>query len=136
MTVELFEEVWPYIDSVYTKLRSESLQGTVRVQTYEYRPRKSKKSQTTREATSASDSKVIKRRCSGGSIRDSYLCNVRIKVSCFVDGSAVVVERIDEHLHTLDLEESFQIKKPSILTGYIKSEVVKNYSAAQIFHAL
>ena len=27
MTAELFEEVWPYIDSVYTKLRSELLQA-------------------------------------------------------------------------------------------------------------
>ena len=98
---------------------------------YECRLRKSKKSQTAREAT-ASDSKVIKRRCS--SIRDPYLCNVRIKVSCFVDNTAVIVERIDQHIHTHDIEESFRIKKPSILTGFIKSEVVKNYTPAQIFH--
>ncbi|KAF8441166.1 hypothetical protein BGX38DRAFT_1272784 [Terfezia claveryi] len=101
-----FDTVWPYIDSVYTKLQSELLQayGTVRVQKYD--------------------------------IRDSYLCNVRMKVSRLVDGSAVTIERLDEHTHSHDIEESFRIKKPSILLEYIKSEAAKNYSAAQIYHAV
>ena len=61
MSPELFEEVWPYIDSVYTKLQGELLQayGKVRVQKYECRLRKSKKSTTARDS---SDGKVIKRR--------------------------------------------------------------------------
>ncbi|KAF8456874.1 hypothetical protein BGX38DRAFT_1327066 [Terfezia claveryi] len=80
------------------------------------------------------DGKVIKRRQS--SIRNANLCNVRIKVLHLVDGTAVTIERLDEHTHTHDIEESFQIKKPSILVGYIKSEAAKNYSASQIYHAI
>ena len=121
-----------YIDSVYTKLRSGSLQayGKVHVQTYECRLRKSKKSQTARGAT-ASDSKIIKRRCS--SIRDSYLCNVRIKVSRFVDNTAVIVERHD-------IEESFRIQKGEtssnsstvIFTGLLRWNNKSRYCKASV----
>ena len=76
----------------------------------------------------------MKRRQS--SIRDKYLCDVHIKVSRLVDGSAVVIERLDDNMHTQDIEESFRIKKPSILVNCVKAEVVKNYSPSQIFHAL
>ncbi|KAF8458139.1 hypothetical protein BGX38DRAFT_649404 [Terfezia claveryi] len=69
-------------------------------------------------------------------MRNADLCNVRIKVSRPVDGTAVTVERLDEYTHTHDIEESFRIKKPSILVGCIKSEVAKNYSASQIYHAV
>ena len=134
MAPEIFDEVWPYVDSVYSKLQQELLQnnGTIRVQKYECRLRKSRKSSVVRETT---DGKVIKRRHS--SIRDDNLCQVRIKVSRPVDSTATMtIERLDEHIHTHDIEESFQIKKPSILLGYIKSEVAKNYSPAQIYHAV
>jgi len=133
MSPDLFDEAWPYVDSVYTKLQSELLQanGTVRVQKYECRLRKSKKSGTARDAT---DGKVIKRRNS--SVRDSHLCHVRIKVSRLVHGTTVTVERLDEHTHTHDIEESFRIKKPSILVNYITAEAAKNSSASQMFHAL
>ena len=132
ITPTIFDEVWPYVDSVYSKLRSDVLQayGKVRVQTYECRLRKSRKS-STRES---SDGKVIKRRHS--TIRDQGLCNVRIKVSHLVDGSEVIIERLDENIHTHDIEESFRIKKPSILLNCITVEASKNYSAANIFHAL
>jgi len=132
MSPKTFDEIWPYVDSVYTKLQQELLQahGTVRVQKYECRLRKSKKSSTTQDT----DGKVIKRRHS--SIRDAHLCNVRIKVSRPVDGTVVIIERLDEHTHTHDIEESFRIKKPSILRDYIKTEAAKNYSAAQIYHAV
>jgi len=116
-----FDEVWPYINSVYT----------MRVQKYECRLWKSSKPGTARVAA---EGKVIKRRNS--SVRDKHLCYVRIKTSRPVDGSAVTIGRLDEHTHTQDIEESFRIKKPSILVGYIKSEAAKNYSSAQIFHAL
>ena len=133
MPLAAFDEAWRYVDSVYTTLRGEDLRayGTVRVQKYECRLRKSKKSNTTRDAP---DGKVIKRRHS--SIRDQGICNVRIKVSRLVDGSAVTIEHLDEHTHTHDIEESFRIKKPSILLSYIAAEAAKNYSASQIFHAL
>ena len=132
MPSEMFSETWSYVDSVYTKLRGEELQayGKVRVQKYECRLRKSKKSST---AKSASDNKVIKRRHS--SIREQGICQVRIKVSRPVDGSAVTIERMDEYTHTHDIEESFRIKKPSILVNYIATEAAKNYSASQIYHA-
>ena len=62
MSSQLFDEAWPYIDSVYTKLQSELLQahGTLRVQKYECRLWKSKMSNTTRDADTSG--KVIKRR--------------------------------------------------------------------------
>jgi len=102
---EIFNEIWPYVDSVYSKLQQELLQahGTVRVQKYECRLRKSRKSSTARVA----DGKVIKRRHS--SMRDTDLCNVRIKVSRPVDGTSVTVERLD-HIHTHDTEESRNYK--------------------------
>ena len=80
------------------------------------------------------DGKVIKRRCS--SIRDPGLCEVHIKVSRLVDGSTVTIERLDEHTHTHDIEESFRVKKPSVLLDCIASEAAKNYRPAQIFHAI
>ncbi|KAF8428713.1 hypothetical protein EV426DRAFT_711386 [Tirmania nivea] len=78
--------------------------------------------------------KLCKRRHS--SIRTQDLCHVRIKVTRPVDGTTVTIERLDEHTHNHDIEESFRIKKPSILINSIKAEAVKNYSASQIFHAL
>ncbi|KAF8420011.1 hypothetical protein BGX38DRAFT_1202120 [Terfezia claveryi] len=59
-----------------------------------------------------------------------------MKVSRLVDGSAVTIERLDEHTHSHDIEESFRIEKPSILPEYIKFEAAKNYSATQIYHAV
>jgi len=52
---EIFNEIWPYVDSVYSKLQQELLH-TVRVQKYECRLRKSRKSSTARVA----DGKVIR----------------------------------------------------------------------------
>ncbi|KAF8415879.1 hypothetical protein EV426DRAFT_628739 [Tirmania nivea] len=107
-----FNEIWPYVDTVYRTLRGEVLH-TAKVTT---------------------EDKIIKRRHS--SIRDKYLCYVQIKVSKLVDGTAVTIERLDSHIHTHNIEESFRIKKPSILQEYLKSEAIKNYSAAQIYHAV
>ncbi|KAF8416249.1 hypothetical protein EV426DRAFT_512398, partial [Tirmania nivea] len=100
ISAEKFNEVWPYVDAVYTKLQSERLQayGTLRVQKYECRLRKSKKSSTTREDT---EGKAIKRRHS--SIRTQDLCHVRIKVTRPVDGTTVTIERLDEHTHNHDI---------------------------------
>jgi len=81
MSSEKFDEIWLYVDSVYLKLQSELLQagGTIRVQKYECRLRKSRKSGTAQVA----DGKIIK--CRHSSIRDAGLCNVQIKVSHPVD---------------------------------------------------
>ena len=132
MSGEMFDEAWLYVDSVYTKLQSELLQaqGIVRVQKYECRLRKSKKSSTAQDGNA---NKVIKRW--HATIREQGLCHVRIKVSRLVNDTVVTIERLDDHTHTHDIEESFQIKKPSILVNSIKAEAAKNYSASQIFHA-
>ena len=63
MPAEKFNEVWPYIDSVYSKLQQQLLQnnGTTRVQKYECRLRKSTKSGTV-TAKVDSEGKIIKRR--------------------------------------------------------------------------
>ena len=119
----------------YTQSFSKSyfkIMVTIRVQKYECRPRKSTKSGTV-TAKVDSEGKIIKRRNS--SICDKDLCHVRIKVSRPDDSTVVTIERFDKYIHTHDIEESFRIKKPSILLGYIKSEAAKNYSAAQIYHA-
>ena len=82
-----------------------------------------------------SEGKIIKRWNS--SIHGKDLCHIQIKVSRPDDGTAVTIKRLNEYIHThdIDSEESFYIKKPSILLGYIKSKAAKNYSAAQIYHA-
>ena len=129
---EKFDEIWPLVDSVYSKTQGELLQnnGTVRVQKYECRLRKSTKSSTARPNT---DDKTIKRRHS--SIREKHLCHVRMKISRLVDGrQTVTVERLDEHAHSHDIEESFRVKKPTMLLNLLKAEVAKNYSASQIYH--
>ena len=132
MSPEMFDQAWPYVDSVYTTLRGETIQayGKVRVKTYECRLRKSKKSNATREV---SEGRGVKRRHS--SVRNPGLCNVRMEVSRPVDGSPVTIERLDEHTHLHDIEENFRVKKPTILLDYITTEAVKNYSASQIFRA-
>ena len=70
--------MWPYVDSVYSKSQSESIQrnGTIRVQRYDCRFWKFTKSSTAREE---SEGQTIKRRHS--SIRDKDLCHVQIKIS-------------------------------------------------------
>ena len=97
---------------------------------YDCRLRKSTKSSTSRVAD---EGKTIKRRHS--SIRDKNLCFVQIKVSQLVNGTEVTIERSNDHVHDHDIEESFQLKKPSILIDLIKSESAKHYSSSQIYHA-
>jgi len=104
--VAVAQNIWrdlANVDSVYSKLEQELLQahGPVRVQKYECRLWKSKKSSTT-------DGKVIKHRHS--SIRDAYLRNLQIKVSRPVDATVVIIECLDKHTHTYDIEKSFCIK--------------------------
>ena len=125
VSTKKFNEVWPYVDSAYTKMKD-----TIRVQKYECRLRKSSKSGTAKVAVK---SKIIKRRNSG--IHDKDICHVRIKMSRPIDGTAIVMERLNDHTHTHDIEECFQIRKPSMLLEYIKSEEAENDSPAQISYA-
>ena len=104
---------------------------TVRVQKYECRLRKSKTSSTAQDTTG---NKILKQRHS--SVQDQHQFHVQIKVSRSVDGIAITIQQLDEHTHTHDIEESFQIKKLSILANSIKAKTVKGYSASQIFHAI
>ncbi|KAF8432624.1 hypothetical protein BGX38DRAFT_1146347 [Terfezia claveryi] len=117
---QIFNEIWLYVDSVYSKLQQELLQayGIVHVQKYEYRLPKTMNS--TIALVLDTDGNFIK--CQQSSIQNANLCNIQIKVSSPVDGIAVMVEHFDEHTHTHDIEESFWIKKPSILVGAGKYE--------------
>ena len=48
----------------------------------------------------------------------------------------VTLERKDEHKHLHSLETSFMVEKYKHVQELIKKETAKNYSAAQIFHAM
>jgi len=78
MSSEEYNTYWPMVDSVYKKFGGNLRQkkGTVEVQKYEYRLRKSQKSGTAQPAT---DEKKIKR-CHT-SIRIAGQCEVQIKVT-------------------------------------------------------
>jgi len=118
---EIFDEIWPYVDSVYSKVQQELLQahGTVRVQKYECRLRKSRKS-TQLELLMA---RLLNFGIAVCEILTFAMSELR---SHPVDGTSVTVERLG-HIHTHEIEESFRTKKPSILLGYIKSEACKFY---------
>jgi hypothetical protein len=131
MPPQIFDEMWPFVDAVYSKISGELIQnnGTTKVQKYECRLRKSKQSGTRKP-----DTGNIKRRRT--SVRESDLCHLRMKVTRSLEGEQLVtVERLDEHLHTHDIEESFRIKKPSIIFNFLRAEVAKGHTAADIFHA-
>lgn len=91
---ELFDESWPCIDSVYSKLQFKMIwaHGTARVQKCECRRRKSKKSNIGKEALG----KVIKRRHS--SIYNEELFHIRIKVLNILDSNwRVMIERLYDY---------------------------------------
>ena len=49
-----------------------------------------------------------------------------MKIFSLVDGKqTVTVERLDEHIHSHDIEGSFRIKKPTILLNFLGPEAVK-----------
>ena len=66
-------------------------------------------------------------------IRDKHLCHVRMMISYLVEGNqTVTIEHLDENTHSRDIEESFRVKKPTMLLNLLRTEAAKNYSASHI----
>ena len=59
-----------------------------------------------------------------------------MKISYLVEGNqTATIERLDENTHSHDIEESFRVKKPTMLLNLLRTEAAKNYSASHIYHA-
>jgi len=112
MSPKTFNEMCPYVDSVYTKLQQELLQAHGTAHAFRNMSAdfgKAKKSSPTQDA----DGKLIKCR-RHSSIRDAHLCNIRINVSRPVDGTVVITERLARiPTHTHDIEA--KPKQPKII---------------------
>lgn len=139
LTQQQFDEYWPLVDTVWTKIGGNTIQrgGTVRVQHYECRLRKSKKTGTN---VSRKEGRVVKPRITATRLKD--ICQVQMKITRSIPtgtGEPVIVllERKTDAVHTHSIDEIFQIcGLPSIVKQVITSEAKKNYTAAQIFHAI
>ena len=138
LTEQQFDEYWPLVDTVWTKIGGSTVQrgGTIRVQHYECRLRKSKKTGTN---VSRKEGRVVKPRITEVRVKD--LCQVQMKITHTIPTSSepvtVLLERKTVAVHTHSVDEIFRIcGLPSIIKQVIATEVKKNYTAAQIFHAL
>ena len=74
----------------------------------------------------------------GTALRKKDQCLVTVKLARQMTGlnPTVALEPKDEHKHLHSLETSFVVKKYKHVQELIKKETAKNYSAAQIFHAI
>jgi hypothetical protein len=135
LSVEEFDTFWPLVDSAWTKLAGKTVQqnGTVEVQHYECRLRKSKKTGTN---VAKKEGRIVKNRIT--SVRMKDLCQVRMKMTrTLAEPITITLERKDENTHTHDIDESFRLcGPPSAVKRIVKEEASKDYTAAQIFHAL
>jgi hypothetical protein len=135
LNAEQFDTFWPLVDSVWTKIGGITTQqnGTVEVQHYECRLRKSKKTGTN---VAKKEGRVVKNRITSARVKD--LCQVRMKTTrTLTEPITVTLERKDENTHTHSLEESFRLcGPPSAVKRIVREEASKDYTAAQIFHAL
>ena len=137
MTREQFDTYWPLVDSVYRKLSGRTVQqnGTVEVQKYECRLRKSGKGGKAPPPRSG-DKGAVKKSI-GAKMRNPDQCQVRIKVMKHLHRPwDVVIERLDNETHTHPISESFAIALPSHLKEIIYKEASKRYAAADIVNAL
>jgi hypothetical protein len=135
LSAEQFDTFWPLVDSVWTKLGNRTIQqnGTVEVQHWECRLRKSKKTGTN---VAKKEGRVVKSRITSVRVKD--LCQVRMKTTRTLNEPiTITIERKDENTHTHSLEESFRLcGPPSAVKRIVHQEASKDYTAAQIFHAL
>ncbi|KAA8893707.1 hypothetical protein FN846DRAFT_499967 [Sphaerosporella brunnea] len=135
LSVEQFDTYWPLTDAVWTKIGGKTLQqnSTVEVQHYECRLRKSKKTGTN---VAEKEGRVVKNRITTSRVKD--LCQVRMKMTrTLTEPITVTLERKDGSKHTHDLEETFRLcGLPSAVKRVVQAEADKDYTAAQIFHAL
>jgi hypothetical protein len=135
LSVEQFDTYWPLTDAVWTKIGGKTQQqnGTVEVQHYECRLRKSKKAGTN---VAKKEGRVVKARITTSRVKD--LCQVRMKMTrTLTEPITITLERKDDSIHTHDLEETFRLcGLPSAVKRVVQVEADKDYTAAQIFHAL
>jgi hypothetical protein len=178
--MEQFDTYWPLTDAVWTKIGGKTQQqnGTVEVQHYECRLRKSKKTGTN---VAKKEGRVVKARITTSRVKD--LCQVRMKMTrTLTEPITITLERKDDpfacfqaialirlrtaiggmrpilgetlsthpskfsrprclkffnmqrdSIHTHDLEETFRL---CAVKRVVQAEADKDYTAAQIFHAL
>jgi len=138
LTQQEFDEFWPLVDTVWTKIGGNTTlrQGTIQVQHHECGLRKSKKTDTN---VARNQGRVVKPRMTAVRIKD--LCQVRMKITCTIPSGSepvmVFLERKDDAAHTHSIEEAFHLcGLPSIVKRVIATDTNKNYTPAQIFHAL
>ena len=117
LTEQQYDAYWPLISTVYTKIGGLLLQknGTIEVQNYECRLRKSKK------PGQVPPKDGVKKRY-GSTVRQSGLCKVRIKTTRTVNQPIVItIERLgnDEHLHSLDRSREVAPSALSIQQSYV-----------------
>ena len=104
MTESEFDEYWPLISAVYTKIGGLLLQqnGEVQVQKYECRLRKSKKG-------GKPPPRGVKK-CYGKTVRVPGLCDVRINTTRTVSAPVTItIQRLYEYEHRHTLERSREI---------------------------
>ena len=125
-----FDEYWPLISTVYTKIGGLLLQqnGELEVQKYKCRLRKSKKGGKPPPTAEV-------KRCYGTTIQPvPGLCNVRIKISCIVSAPIAITitiqhcDEYDEHCHTL--ERSREIAPSKLVLYLAATEAAKGYIPA------
>ena len=131
MTESEFDEYWPLISTVYTKIGGLLLQqnGEVQVQKYECRLRKSKKG-------GKPPARGVKK-CYSKTVRVPGLCDVRIKTTRTVSAPiTITIQRLDEHEHRHTLERSREIAPSTIALHLAATEAAKGYAPAQVLNAL
>jgi hypothetical protein len=132
----LFEEYWPLISSVYTKLGGKLIQqnGTVEVQKYECRLRKSKKTGKAPPPKTIGNGGIKKRH--GRTGREKGQCNVRIKTTRTLEAfpPTVTIERLDENKHSHTIEQSRKIAPSELAVQIAEQEATKGYAPAQVLN--
>lgn len=130
MTREIYDIVWPLVDSVYTFRQKDKMNGnaTVQVSKGECRLRKSRKSSTAKETTVSG--KRRNRAHKQGS------CNLGIRIDKFLEEGIVKIRRMNDDMHTHDIETSFKWKKNSFLKDLCRAERRKGHSTGEILNIL
>ncbi|KAI5849694.1 hypothetical protein BZA05DRAFT_401163 [Tricharina praecox] len=135
LTAEQFDTYWPLISTVYTKIGGLLLQrgGTVEVQKYECRLRKSKKGR--KAPLPRGDG--VRKRLREAAIRKPGLCNMRIKTTrTTAEPITITIERLDNEEHQHTLERSREIAPSALSLQLAAVELSKGYPPAQVLNAL
>ena len=130
LTQQEFDEFWPLVDTVWTKIgrNTTQRQGTIQVQHYECRLQKSKKT-----STNVNEGRVVKPQMTAVQIKNLG-CQARMKITrTILSGSEpvmVFLERKDDAAHKHSIEEAFRLYGlTSIVKQVIATEANKNNNA-------